>query len=243
MPEIFVGEEHVQVYHHWVATGARLQPICRVDFHCDLRGLLVDHRRHCAYRIDSSDRRMSDVDSGNFLAHAVMEGRVSRVRWIHDPHGGRRHDVGTVKYRGDLTAQPHRFLHWLRGAEEVDFRLEELDFEQWQGPEEGENLDIDWDGIASIEYEPAFARKLMDRFLDVPWTRVPEEVYVVRSPGYSLPDADLHAEFLERLQAKLGAGLSELPRHEGPRHRAEAVGWREKIENRVVLGLKRIGIH
>ena len=102
----------------------------------------------------------------DFLAHAVARGIVGAVRWVHDRHGGRRYDVGTVKYESDLTALPHRILHRLRGGEEAAVELDETTLDAWKGLRPGEELDVDRDALTSVEYHEAKARRLVAEFLD-----------------------------------------------------------------------------
>ena len=242
MPEIYVGEEHSQVYDLWRERGWRGLRLSHIDFHCDMRGLLIDRRRGRAYLIDSQDARMSKADSGNFLAHAVMAGIVTSVRWVHDDFGGRRYDVGTVKYEGDLTAMPHRLVHRLERGAEVVIEYDDLSFASWDGVRRGEHLDIDWDGLASVDYDRERIARLTTALLarDFP---APETTYLVYSPGYSHPDRTLFDDFLTKLAAKFGADVRRLPPYTGPPHRAEATGILEGIERRVVLALHRVGIY
>jgi hypothetical protein len=88
MVEIIACEEHDQVYEIWRQRGLRNLRVTHVDFHCDMRGLLIDRPRQQAYFIGAPAARR--VDPGNFLAHAIMEGTVSALRWVHGPYGGRR---------------------------------------------------------------------------------------------------------------------------------------------------------
>jgi hypothetical protein len=141
-----------------------------------------------------------------------MNGIVSSIRWIHDPHGGRRYDfVGRVRYEGDVTAIAHGLLHRLRGGHEVRIAFEELYFQDWDGVQPGEYLDIDWDAIASIEYQPSHIRKLMDDFLNREFSVIPETTFLVFSPGYSHHDRNMFEEFAKRLKEKFSARIVRLP--------------------------------
>lgn len=243
MPEILVAEEHVQVYEVWKERGLMGLALSHIDFHDDMRGLLIDRRRGRAWLIDRGDPRIRAADSGNFLAHAVVEGRVASVRWIHDGFGGRAHDIGTVKYESDLTALPHRLLHKLRGEADFPLRFEELLFERWRGPEPGEHLDIDWDGLASVDYDPARIERLTRLVLELPFPAIPEVTNLVYSPGYSHPDRGLMEEFLAALAGKLQAKVVRLPPPPPLAEKAAPRRFAEAAEKRVVLALKRIGIH
>ena len=112
MREILIAEEHDQVYQVWLERRVHNIAVAHIDFHCDMRGLMIDRLRGVAYMVSRYEAGF--VDDGNFLSHAIMNGIVSSIRWIHDPHGGRRHDFGcTVKYESDTTASAHGLLHRL----------------------------------------------------------------------------------------------------------------------------------
>ena len=244
MAELVVAEEHGQVYDLWRERGERGLRLVHVDFHCDMRGLLVDRRRRRAWRIDASDPRIRIVDSGNFLTHAVAEGIVSSVRWVHDRYAGRRYDVGTVKYESDLTAFPHRILHRLRGSPGVPLEFEEVLFDDWDGVHPGEHLDVDWDAVASVRYDAAKVSRLAGALLERVRARPPESAVLAFSPGYSHPDRSAGEEFAEKLARAIGAEAKPLPPTSGTP--ARIAPWRragEAIERTVVLGLRRIGIY
>jgi hypothetical protein len=242
--ELIVADEHVQIFDLWRERGERGLRIAHVDFHCDMRGLLVDRGRGAAWLVDRSDPRVRIVDSGNFLAHAVAQGIVGSVRWIHDAHGGRRYDIGTVKYESDLTALPHRILHRMRGGAEAPIEFEETTLDAWTGLRPGEELDVDWDALASTEYDAAKAARLAREFLDRDLGAHPERSYLVYSRGYSHPDRSLFDRFAEQLAGKLGAEIRRLPPSsaEEPARSAARRGA-EAVERAVVLGLRRIGIY
>ena len=211
LPEILIAEEHDQVYHVWIERSLHNIAIVHIDFHCDMRGLMIDRLHGRAYM--TSDYEAKFVDDGNFLSHAIMNGIVSSIRWVHDPHGGRRHDFGgTVKYESDTTALAHGLLHRMRGGHEVSIAFEELYFRDWDGVRPGEYLDIDWDAIASIEYQPSHIRKLMDDFLNKEFSVIPETTFLVISPGYSYRDRKMFEEFAARLEEKFSAHIVRLPK-------------------------------
>ena len=243
MPEILVADEHSQVYDTWRERGERGLALSHIDFHCDMRGLLIDRRRGRAYRIDSGDPRVNVADSGNFIAHAIVEGVVTGIRWVHDAFGGRRYDTGTVKYESDLSALPHRLLHRLRGGAEVPLEFEELTFDTWDGPRPGEHLDIDWDGLASIDYELAHIRKLTQGFLERDYACIPETTYLVYSPGYSHLDRSLFEDFLGRLAERFGAKVRRLPPPAPIQEPGAVRRWAETAERRLVLAFHRLGIY
>ena len=122
MTVIFVADAHHRLSWHWKDTGARALRLAHVDFHCDMRGLLIDRREQRAesreQRAESRGQRAEGrghdrrgpgwVDQGNDLTHAVSEGMVESIDWVHDPHGGRRYDLGTVRYASDLRSRISR---------------------------------------------------------------------------------------------------------------------------------------
>ena len=111
MTEIFVAEEHSQLYDLWLERGARNLSVCHVDFHCDMRGLLIDRRLGQACFVDRRIPYVHRLDSGSYLAHAVMNGMVADLRWVHDDFGGRSYDyLHCVKYETDFSALPYRLL-------------------------------------------------------------------------------------------------------------------------------------
>jgi hypothetical protein len=241
MPEILVGEEHSQVYDVWKARGTRDLAISHIDFHCDMRGLLLDRKRAKAYFIDSSDPRIRVADSGNFIAHAIVEGIVTSMRWVHDPFGGRLHDVGTVKYETDFSARRHRSSR--EHDDEVPLAYEELTFDEWDGLRPPEHLDIDWDGIAYVEYEVEHARRLMAEVLERDFSEPPPSLYLIRSPGYCRPERELFDEFVEGLEAKFDCKAQSLPPSGEPPVRIATKSFSRALKTRALLTLKRLGVH
>ncbi len=246
MPEILVCEEHSQLYDVWRDRGLRGLHLTHVDFHCDMSGLLLDRKRGRAWFIDGTVPGESIPHSGNFLGHAIVEGIVSSVRWVHDPHGGRNYDTGTVKYETDVTARLRRVLHRRRATDGVPIQFEEMVFDDWEGPGVGEHLDIDWDGLASIEYDLDHIRRLTDGVLSRDFPSIPETTYLVYSPGYSHPDRGLYEDFIERLADKLSADVVRLPqprlRPGYPKPPQEVTGL-ARLKQEVVLRFHRAGIH
>jgi len=243
MPEIFVAQEHSQIYDLWRTRGDRGLRLVHIDHHCDMRGLLIDRRRGRAYFIGSQSRRAT-VDSGNFLAHAIMEGIVSAVRWVHDDFGGRCYDVGgTVKYERDITALPHRFSHFLKPWREAPIRFDEAYFRDYTGPEPGQHLDIDWDGLAPVDYDLHRIRMLIDRFFAWDFKSTPPSVYLVRSPGYSHPDHRLFEEFLDALRGKFAADVVRLPAPAKPPEETRPLRFRTRLMAQTIITLHRMGIY
>ncbi len=235
MRTVYVGDEHDQVLALWRLQEASSLRVLHMDFHCDMRGLLIDRRAGRAYRILDVH---PELDHGSFLSYAVAEGRVSGIRWIHDDPGGRRSDVGTVKYESDLTALPHRCLALLRRDRGVPIDYSVVPYREWGGLQDGELLDIDWDFFASAAYGRDTIRRRVDGFLDSDLGPVPEEAYVCYSAGFCHASRDLFEEFARALADRFAAGVAGLP----PADWSPAAGRRGRaLVPRVVLGLGRRG--
>ena len=207
MSVIYVVEQHSQVLSLWRAQQASSLHILHLDFHGDLRGLLIDRQKQRAYRI--WDMR-SGVDQGNFLAHAILEGRVSGIRWVHYEPGSRQYDVGTVKYESDLTALPHRWFLALRGERGVPIHYKAIPYADWTGLIEGEHLDIDWDFFACTEYPADTIQDRVEAFLGKEFPIIPEQVYVCYSPDYSHPSRTQFQHFVGDLAQIFDAEVVEV---------------------------------
>lgn len=221
--ELFVIENHDQLYHVWSQRNARKLRVCHIDFHCDLRGLLIDRPQQLAYKIRDVRR---GVDMGNFLTHAVTEGRIEGIRWIHGTPGGRSCDVNTVKYTEDLTSLPCNLAIRFNRLPPMPLKYSVIEMDAWQGLEEGEFLDIDWDVFA----ERAFPRDGLERrleaffakHLDVPLTGVS----VCYSPSHSHDTRPQFKEFVERLRERCGATRIDVPETERPTSNRP---WRRRV--------------
>ena len=184
---IYVCEHHDAVLDVWRRDDVRGIRLAHVDFHDDLRGLLVDRRRGRAYPIRSMARVRSPVDPGNYLAHAVLERRLDEVRWIHDIPGGRGWDTGVVHYESDLAVLPDRIRHALSGRAEVPFRFEEVELCDWAGISAEELLSIDWDCFASVLQDVDGIPERVAMFLSRLGPHVPPDTFICYSPDYSAP--------------------------------------------------------
>lgn len=237
--ELFVLEEHDQVYDFWRREGLRGLSVTHVDFHCDMRGLLIDRRRHTAAFVGRvSERR---VDPGNYLAHAIMEGTVAAVRWVHGAHGGRRYDTGTVRFETDLTALPLRIRHAVKPYREVPLAFEEPVVDDWDGDVDGQHLDIDWDTFALKGVAPEAVDQATGDFLARDFAGRPEAIFLVFSPHYSRPERDRFEAFAGTLAGRFSARIVRvpLPADYPPVDPADTA---LSLKGRVVLGLHRVGI-
>ena len=208
---IFACEHHDEVLDHWRREDRRGIRLAHVDFHDDLRGLLVDRRRSRAYPIRSlaragagPDGDRGEVDAGNFLAHAVLERRLDGVRWVHGTPGGRGWDVGIVRYETDLLALPDRLRHRWRGDGELPFAFEEIAMEDWNGPAPDELLSVDWDCFASVLQDRDGIADRVEAFFERLGPHVPPAAWAAYSPEYSHDTLDLFVSFVERLADRCG---------------------------------------
>lgn len=207
MTELIVAEEHSQLYDLWLERGYRDLTVCHVDFHCDMRGLLIDRRHGRACFVEQHIPYVHRLDSGSYLSHAIMNGIVTDLRWVHDAFSGRKYDyLHCVKYETDLSALPYRLRSKNRF---VPVTYSEQTFDDWGGPKPGEHLDIDWDGIAPMDCDEKKSRRLMKEILDREYN--PESIFVARSPGYCNPDRLLFEEFIEGLESKFNVHAIRIP--------------------------------
>ena len=206
---IYSIESHEQALGIWRKAGLRDAKLLHIDFHCDQRGLLVNRKKERAYGIWT---RFPQIDEGNFLKHAVLEGVIGQIRWVHDEPGGRRDDIKSVKYESDLTSLFHRAALTLRGEEGVPLKYEVMRTADWRGIEPGEILDIDWDYFAALEYPADSVQNRVDSFLDRDFGHVPEQTIVCYSPEYSHPTRRQFNEFISELASRFDAEVVVIPR-------------------------------
>jgi len=210
MAEIILAEHHDQVYSVWEERGHKNLSVSHVDFHCDMRGILIDRVKQTA--IFTSHRETTFVDRGNYLAHAIMNGIVSDLKWVHGPHAGRGYDVGPiVSYETDLRTPFYKLKHRLSGRNAVSVQYEELLLSSWQGMRENEQLDLDWDGLMSVEYDKTHREMLIQEFLSKNYDHTPQITFLVYSPGYSDADRSLYHDFAKELSMKFKADITQLP--------------------------------
>lgn len=204
MSVVYTMERHHEALHLWREQEALGLKVVHLDFHCDMRGMLVDRRRGRAYRIRD---HFSGLDQGNFLTHAVLEGRIDELRWVHDEPGGRADDIGTVKFESDLSAIPHRLMLKYRKEPGIPLLYGVVTAARWDGLHEDEHLDIDWDHFAGTDYPiesvPDRIQAFWDRLGDV----VPAQTTICYSPEYSHPSREMFEEFATTLAERFGASL------------------------------------
>ncbi len=208
MTNIYVAEWHDQILDLWREQDAHSLKVLHLDFHCDLRGLLINRHTQRAYRIWD---RNSDSDPGNFLAHAVLEDRVKNIRWVHDEPGGRQYDIGTVKYESDLSALPHRLTRALKRKSGIPIHYEVISYQDWDGLADGEILDIDWDFFASTEYSRDSIEHRIESFWKRNFSAKPRQIYVTYSPEYSHDTRDLFHRFVNTISDRFQGEVNYLP--------------------------------
>ena len=206
--KIYTVETHDQVLALWRQNKTKNARVLHIDFHCDMRGLMINRKTNMAFPIWD---RYWRLDEGNFLKHAILEGVVKGVRWIHDEPGGRLHDVKTVKYQTDLSSLLHRLANLCCGVKGIPIKYEVMSPKEWAGIEKGEILDIDWDFFASFDYPRASISERVESFLARRFDHVPEQTFVCYSPGYSHPTRQEYQEFVARLAARFNAEVVEIP--------------------------------
>ena len=239
-PILYVAAEHSPLYDLWQEKGCRNLSVCHVDFHCDMRGLLIDRRHGRARFVWQSDPFMNRLDSGSFLAHAVMNGFVTNLRWVHDVFGGRDYDhLYCVKYETDFSALP---FHVMPGGRWVPLNFTEQTFADWGGPQPGEYLSLDWDALAFADYEEAHIRRLMAEILDRDFS--PEGIFVAHSPEYCHPEQALFDEFIMRLEEKFKTLAVRLPDKLLP-PQLSSRSWKvyHQLEHFVLRKMRRRGIY
>jgi hypothetical protein len=243
---VYACQHHDEVLAHWRRCDLRNAALLHVDFHDDLRGLLVDRRRAVAYPIGKLARGVAPVDPGNFLAHAVLEERLHAIRWVHGPVGGRAWDSGIVRYESDLFAWHHRLRHRLAGGVEVPLRFEEVLLEAWGGPRPDELLSVDWDCFASTLIDPEDLEQRVERFLDSLGTVVPRDTWVAYSPEYCHPTVEAFLRFVARLAERFAQPVEWLDEGVGPgriTQRCERTDLPRDPLTHLALFLRRRGIY
>jgi hypothetical protein len=240
MTELIIAEEHSQLYDLWLERGDRNLAVCHVDFHCDMRGLLIDRRLGQACFVDRHIPYIHRLDSGSYLSHAIMNGIVAKLRWVHDDFGGRTYDyLHCVKYETDFSALPYRLL----GRKQcMPITYAEHTFADWNGPQPGEHLDIDWDGIAFAGYDEHHIRRLMAEILDRDFE--PQSIFMARSPVYCHPDKNLFEEFIVGLEKKFNVQAVRMPSFKAVESPVSSF-WNlyNFVDQRVVRLMHKIGIH
>ncbi|MEO8166258.1 MAG: hypothetical protein ABI619_12765, partial [Betaproteobacteria bacterium] len=203
---LFVFDRHDQLLDVWRRRADTNIRLLHFDFHCDMRGLLVDRQRQRAQAVADLGR----LDEGNFLTHAFHEGRITSIRWVHDVPGGRGDDVGTVRYTTDLTAQPLRWFLAIRGKAGGPLRYEVMTCAEWDGVLPGEFLNLDWDFLASNEYALDSIQGRVDRFMESNIRTQPVGAALCYSERFVHASRDAFEAFAVELSRKLECRIVRL---------------------------------
>lgn len=195
---------HREVYFRWRELGKTGLRVVHIDFHCDMRGMVIDRPTGRCWWI----KRYALVDQGNFLAHAIMDGLVSDLTWLHHFHGGREHDEPgtTVVYDGDAAFKhPHELLGLKERADSVKRILyKHAILDTWSGDLKGAWLDLDYDAFAHRKYKDATVTRLIGELLTMRGLREITGLSIARSPEYSLSDRNLYASFVTLVKRATG---------------------------------------
>lgn len=202
MTTLYVIKKHDELLRLWQSQGARGVRLLHVDFHDDLRGLLVDRRRGKAWRAGVFRKFADPPDEGNFLAYAVLDGLVQDIHWIRGQVGGRAYDSSIVLYESDWAAIPHRLAHVFRQEHEVPLTFQETVYEEWKGTTGNACLDIDWDFFASVELSPKGLSDRLEEFLVKIESAEPPEIYFCYSPSYVHPSRGEFQRMIEKLSER-----------------------------------------
>ncbi|MBN2498639.1 MAG: hypothetical protein JXR96_28875 [Deltaproteobacteria bacterium] len=201
---IAVAAGHQRLLELWRERGQQRISLCHVDFHDDLRDLLIDRAARTARPLGRMRTRpLPPADDGSFLAHAVIEGRLRSVRWVHGRPGGRAWDLGIVRYRSDLFS----WLRIVRAGRERAFEFDEIEQARFRGLWAGEQLSIDWDFAAARQMEPAGIGLRVRDLLGRLGPNVPPETFLCYSPAHCHPSLGAFRELAAELARRFGQEL------------------------------------
>jgi hypothetical protein len=199
MTNLYIAKEHHEFLPIWKAERKMGRSVLHLDFHDDLRGLLIDRKKGKAYRTGIFRTLQQPLDDGNFLAQAVISGAVQRIRWVRGSVGGRACDAGIVKYKEDIAALPHRLSHFLKRGKSFRLDFDEIIFKDWCHCDTGELLSMDWDFFASFNLNPEGIQKRFEQFLSRLRIHIPDEIYFCYSPRHVHPSSHAFMAAVESL--------------------------------------------
>ncbi len=210
---LYVVEYHHQVLDVWRDQQATNLQVTHIDAHCDMRGLYMDRKAQVAFPMIGAESRL---DPGNYLTHAILDGRISRLEWVYSEPGGRLYDVGTIKYESDLTAFPYRLLKRLRHTKGIPLPYRELKISEWIAESDAAQcLDIDWDALASELFSVDSIPGRVQEFMKKEMKRIPNQIFVCYSPDYSHPSREIFQAFIDDLAKKYHAQVVRIPSKDG----------------------------
>lgn len=243
--KLYAFDQHDQLLHIWREIGSKSLNVVHVDFHCDMRGLLIDREQQCGWRIPEVRQTL---DEGNYLRYAIFEGIVSSVTWVHGTPGGRLFDVHTVKYTSDWSSRFNR--QTVKEAEPISLPYQELEMSEWQGINGPAFLDIDWDTFADQSLPVSEIDRRVQQFLKKPLGDDLQGVAICYSRHHSHDTREQYNAFVNQMAERLGAEIVKVPFIEG----TNELPMRMKVIPKPIynllqsnyhsmrLGLKRMGI-
>jgi hypothetical protein len=206
--KLYAIEQHDQLLDLWRQQDVHNLSVVHMDFHCDMRGLLINRERQRAYGISDF---LWGIDEGNFLTHAILEKKVSKLLWIHQIPGGRDYDHGTVKYESDAFALSTGWVSKHLSKHFVPFEYRVIQLEDWDGFQDEDVLDIDWDYFACKQYSTSSIDQRVATFLSTKFLSIPPQTVVCYSPNYSHPSREQFENFISELAIKFSAEIIRLP--------------------------------
>jgi hypothetical protein len=213
-----------------------------------MRGLLINRAQGQAYGIEDFHW---GVDVGNFLTHAILENRLSKLLWVHRIPGGREFDSGTVKYETDPLSPIRRITWKYLSTKYVPIQYDVSQPQAWRGLQKDDFLDIDWDYFACKAYSADSIDNQVTNFLNREFPRIPQQTAVCYSPNYSHPSKEQYRDFISKLAVKFNAEIihhapqesiqpnPEILKHFLPGIVYRTYFWHNKWFQRIRYGLKR----
>lgn len=243
--KLYAFDQHDQLLHIWREIGATSLNVVHVDFHCDMRGLLVDRERQQGWQIPEVRQTL---DEGNYLRYAIFEGIVSSVTWVHGTPGGRLYDVHTVKYTSDWSSRFNQQA--INESAPIPLPYQEVEMSQWPGIEGPAFLDIDWDTFADLSLPKSEIDQRVQQFLEKPLGNELLGVAICYSQHHSHDTRAQYNSFVRQMAERLEAEIVTVPYVEGSNELPMKMKMIPKPIYTVLqrnyhsmrLGLKRLGI-
>lgn len=250
--KLYAIDQHDQLLHIWRALGKNNMHVVHIDYHCDMRGLLIDREQQLAWQIPEV---RNTLDEGNFLRYAFFEDIISGITWVHGMPGGRNYDVHTVKYATDWSSRFHRRTMSDETGKPIQYS--ELEMDQWSGiaeQTETENeifLDIDWDTFADHSLDREGIDQRVNQFLSKPMRKTLAGIAVCFSPYHSHDTREMYDAFLAVVASKFDAVIEKVEYVKG----SNVLPLRKRLIPPLVyealqkpyhgarLRLKRMGLH
>jgi hypothetical protein len=217
-----------------------------MDPHCDLYGAFIHLAEQFCFSTKSSTM---PIHQGNFLFFALKEGITKKIKWVCDDYGARKYDAYTVKFETDFTGKLELIKAFFKKPAKYPIDFSTQEYNDWQGPLEGEHLSLDWDFFAFSVKDARNILRECQEFLERNWDIMPEYTYICYSQEYVHPSVISFLEFTERLSKVFDAELlyfrPHIPRPVPPRYsfprRVFRFAWYHVYTNSI-LWMHRRGI-